>query len=73
MPKIDGGLLICWRQTARKRGSISEEEEAHVQKWYNMIGESEKEGDEKRKMEELHQQRVNQMIKSAERKRWTLA
>ena len=24
MPKIDGGLLSCWRQTARKRGSIKE-------------------------------------------------
>ena len=24
MPKIDGGLLSCWRQTARKLGSIQE-------------------------------------------------
>ena len=22
MPRFDGGLLICWQQTARRRGSI---------------------------------------------------
>ena len=39
-------------------------EEETMPKWYVWLG-MEKE-DEKRKMEELHQQRVNQMIKSAE-------
>ena len=28
MPKIDGVLLICWRQTARKHGSIQERNKA---------------------------------------------
>ena len=36
-----------------------------MQKWYAWLEEMKKE-DEKRKMEEMHQQRVNQMIKSAE-------
>ena len=40
------------------------EEEETMQKWYIWL-ENEKE-DDNRKMEELHQQRVNQMIKSAE-------
>ena len=40
-------------------------EEEAMQKWYVWL-ETLKKEDEKRKMEELHQQRVNQMIKSAE-------
>ena len=36
-----------------------------MQKWYAWLEKMKKVGD-RRKMEELHQQRVNQMIKSAE-------
>ena len=36
-----------------------------MQKWYVLVGEMKQE-DENSKMEELYQQRVNQMIKSAE-------
>ena len=36
-----------------------------MQKWYAWLEKMKKE-DEKRKMEEMHQQRVNQMVKSAE-------
>ena len=61
MPKIDGGLLNCWRQTARKHGSIQEKPCKN-----GMLGWKNEKEDEKRKMEEMHQQRVNQMIKSAE-------
>ena len=37
-----------------------------------LVGKMKKE-DEKRNIEELHQQKVAQMIESAEGKRWTLA
>ena len=43
---------------------LQPEGEETLQKWFSWL-ENEKE-DDKRKMEELHQQRVNQMIKSAE-------
>ena len=64
MPKIDGGLLRCWPRTARKPGA-NQERKKPCTKWSVWLEEM-KEVDEKRKMEELHQQRVNQMIKSAE-------
>ena len=59
----DGGLLSCWRQTTRKRGSIQERKKPCKNGY--LVGKMNKE-DEKRKMEELHQQRVNLMIKSTE-------
>ena len=37
-----------------------------MQTWFVWLEKNEKKEDEKRKMEEMHQQRVNQMIKSAE-------
>ena len=62
MPRTDAGLLSCWRQTARKRGSIQEKKKPCQNAMLDWV----KKGDEKRKMEELQQQKVNQMIKSAE-------
>ena len=41
-------------------------EEETIQKWYAWLEKMKKE-DEKRKMEEVHQQRVTQKIKSARR------
>ena len=57
-------LLICWQQIARKHGSTQERKKP-CRKWYAWLEKMKKE-DEKRKMEEMHQQRANQMIKSAE-------
>ena len=64
MPRNDGVLLSCWRQTARKPGSIQERKNT-MQKWYDWLEEMKRKY-ERRKMEELYQQRVSQMIKSAE-------
>ena len=35
MPRTDGGLLSCWRQTVRKRGSILKKKYA---KMYDCLG-----------------------------------
>ena len=37
MLSIDGGLLRCWRRTARKLGSML------VEKWFDWLGEMKKE------------------------------
>ena len=63
MPRIDGGLLNCWRRAARKHGFIQERKKPCKN---GMPGWKMKKEDEKRKMEEMHQQRVNQMIQSTE-------
>ena len=63
MQKIDGGSLSCWRQTVRKHGSIQEKKKPCKK---DMFGRKMKKEDEKRSMEELRQQKVSQMIKSAE-------
>ena len=63
MPNIDGGFLNCWRQTARKLGFIQEWKKPCKN---GMFCWKMKKEDEKRKMEELHQQSVNEMINSAE-------
>ena len=47
----------------RKCGSIQDWEDT-MQKWYEWL--ENKKDDEKKKMEEMHQQRVTQMIKSAD-------
>ena len=62
MPKIDGELLNCWRADCENAWLHPREEET-MQKWYVWLEKMKKE-DEKGKMEEMHQQRVNQMIKS---------
>ena len=61
MLKTDGGLLNCWRQTMRDPSRM----EDTMQGWSEWLDEMKKK-DEKEKMEEMHQHKVAQMIKSAE-------
>ena len=63
MLRIVGGLLSCWRQAARRRGSTQKKK--LCTSCIYLVGRMKKE-DERRKMEEMHQERVNQMIRSAE-------
>ena len=58
-----GGSVNCWRRVVRKLGSIQERKN-HA-KMVCLVGSTKKE-DEKRRMEELRQLRVSQMIKSAD-------
>ena len=51
----DGGLLSCWRADCENAW------EDTMQKWYEWLEKSQKE-DDKRKVEELHQHNVAQMI-----------
>ena len=41
MPRIDGGLLSCWRQTARRRGSMQDGEDTMHRMMY-LVGRDEK-------------------------------
>ena len=50
MPKIDGGLLNCWRQTARKHDYIQQRKQPCKN---GLLGWRMKKEDEKRKMEEI--------------------
>ena len=63
MLRIVGGLLICWRQIARRRGSTRKKKKKQCKSSISWFEKYKKKEDEKRKMEELHQQKVNQMIK----------
>ena len=62
--KADGGFLKCWRQTVRKRG-FRQDGKTLCRKLFQWLEEL-KRKDEKEKMEEMHQHKVAQMIKSAE-------
>ena len=63
MPKTDGGSLNCWRQTVRKRGSM-QDGKTPCRKWYEWLEEMKK--DEEEKMDEMHHQKVAQMIESTD-------
>ena len=65
MLRTDGGPLNFWRQIVKKRG-FTQDGEYTMQKLYNRL-EDMKKKDEKEKMEEMHEQKVAQMIKSGER------
>ena len=62
--RIDGGFLSLWRQIVKKAWMHTGWEDT-MQKWYNWL-EDVKKKDEKKKMEEMHQHKVEQVIKSAE-------
>ena len=59
------GYLSCWRRHIVKKAWIHTGCEDTMQKWYHWL-EDMKKKDEKEKMEEMHQKKVEQMIKSAE-------
>ena len=65
MPRTDGGWVAELLAADCAKAWLHPGEEETMQYWYAWLEKMKKE-DEKRKMEELHQQRVNQMIKSAE-------
>ena len=71
MLKIDGGRLICSRQTARKRGSIQEKKKPDKNAMFCL--EKMKQEDEKRKMEELHQQKSESNDQECGRQCWAFA
>ena len=64
MLRTDGGLLKSWRTHCEKAWTHAGWEDT-MKKWYKWLEEMKKK-DEKKKMEELHQHKVAQMIKSAE-------
>ena len=64
MPRTDGRLLNCWRQTAKRRGSIQKKKKKICKN--GSIGWKTKKEDDGRNMEEMHQQRVNLNDQSAE-------
>ena len=63
MPKADGGFLSFWLQIVKKHGLHAGWEDV-MQKWYAWL-EFVKNKNEKKKMDEMHQHKVEQMIKSA--------
>ena len=65
MLTADGGLLSCWRQIVRERGSVQKKKKKHA-KMVCLVGENEKRRMRKRKIEDVHQQKVTQMITSLE-------
>ena len=69
MVRTDGGSLNFWRQIVKKAWIHTGWEDT-MQKWYKWLEEMKKR-DDKGKMEELHQHKVTQMIKSAEAGCWT--
>ena len=60
----DGGWPKSWRQIVKKAWTHARCEDV-MQKWHEWL-KCMKKMDEKKKMEEMHQQKVEQMIKSAE-------